>query len=54
MRRVAVVGAADEEGPVILSRVVGCPPDAVRCDMPVTVAWDPLPDGHQFPVWKPA
>lgn len=35
MRRVAVVGAADEEGPV-------------------SVDWDPLPDGHQLPVWKPA
>jgi uncharacterized protein len=43
-----------DEGPVLLTRIVDCPIERVCCDMKVTVAWDPLPDGHQLPVFKPA
>jgi uncharacterized OB-fold protein len=42
------------EGPVLLSNIVGIAPDDVRCDMPVEVAWEPLPDGRKLPLFQPA
>ena len=42
-----------DEGPVMLTNVVGCPPDMVRCDMAVTVGWEDLPDGRRLPVFTP-
>ena len=42
------------EGPVVLSNIVGCEPDEVRCAMPVTVTWEPLPDGRKLPMFQPA
>lgn len=48
---VALVRLAED--PVLLSRVVGCPLAAIRCDEPVTVAWEPLPDGRHLPVFTP-
>jgi hypothetical protein len=42
------------EGPVLLTHVVGCPPEAVRCDQPVRLAWEDLPDGRRLPVFTPA
>lgn len=41
------------EGPILLSTVVGCPPESVACDLPVTVDWRPLPDGRALPVFRP-
>ncbi|MEU8132011.1 Zn-ribbon domain-containing OB-fold protein [Streptodolium elevatio] len=41
------------EGPILLSTVVGCAPEAVVCDMPVVVDWRPLPDGRALPVFRP-
>jgi uncharacterized OB-fold protein len=41
------------EGPVLLTHIVDCPPDEVRCDMPVEVAWRALSDGRNLPVFKP-
>lgn len=43
-----------EEGPVLLTNIVGCAPEDVRCDMPVTVTWEALPDGRQLPLFMPA
>lgn len=42
------------EGPVLLSNIVGTDPNDVRCDMPVTVTWEPLPDGRKLPMFQPA
>lgn len=42
-----------EEGPVLLTNVTGCAPDEVRCDMPVSVTWEDLPDGRRLPVFRP-
>lgn len=42
------------EGPVLLTNIVGIPPKDVRCDMRVRVVWEPLPDGRKLPVFTPA
>jgi uncharacterized OB-fold protein len=42
-----------EEGPVLLTNVVDCGPDQVRCDMPVEISWRPLADGRNLPVFRP-
>jgi uncharacterized OB-fold protein len=41
-----------EEGVRMLTNVVGCPPDEVRCGMPVTVTWEPLSDGRRLPLFE--
>jgi uncharacterized OB-fold protein len=38
---------------VLLTNIVGCEPDAVRCDMPVSVEWEDLPDGRKLPMFTP-
>jgi uncharacterized OB-fold protein len=43
-----------EEGVRMLTNVVGCPPDEVRCGMPVTVTWETLSDGRRLPLFEPA
>jgi uncharacterized OB-fold protein len=42
------------EGPLLLTNIVGPAPGEVRCDMAVTVAWTPLSDGRNLPVFKPS
>jgi len=42
-----------EEGPVLLTNIVGCPPEDVRCDLPVRVTWEDLPDGRKLPLFEP-
>ena len=51
---VAIV--ALDEGPRLLTHLVGVDPasDADLCDAAVTVAWRPLEDGRQLPVFTPA
>jgi len=39
------------EGPIVLCGVVGCAPEAVACDLPVRLAWRPLGDGRNLPVF---
>ncbi len=41
------------EGPRLLTHVIGCAPEDVRCDMPVRIAWEPLPDGRNLPMFVP-
>ncbi len=43
-----------DEGPMLLSNITGCAPGDVRCDMPVTVTWEDLPDGRRLPLFRPA
>jgi uncharacterized OB-fold protein len=42
-----------DEGPVLLTNIVDCPPDDVRCDMRVEVSWRALSDGRNLPVFRP-
>ena len=43
-----------DEGPVMMTNITGCAPDDIRCDMPVTVVWEDLPDGRRLPMFVPA
>jgi uncharacterized protein len=38
-----------EEGPLVLSNIVGV--EQVRCDMPVRLVWEDLPDGRKLPLF---
>jgi uncharacterized OB-fold protein len=40
-----------EEGPVVLSNIVGVDPGALRCDMPLRLVWEDLPDGRKLPLF---
>lgn len=43
-----------KEGPRIVSRVTGIPPDALRVGMPVEVWFDPVTDEVTLPMFRPA
>jgi uncharacterized OB-fold protein len=45
-----------DEGPRLMSLLVDVAPDpaAVRCDMPVEVAFVDRPDGESLPVFRPS
>jgi len=43
-----------EEGPRLISNVVGIAPEQVRCDMAVRVVFDPRRDGVKVPQFIPA
>lgn len=42
------------EGPVLLTNIVGCDPDDVRCDLPVMLTWEAVEDGRNVPLFRPA
>ena len=42
-----------EEGPRLLTNIVGCRPDEVTCDMPVEVAWEDITEEFNLPKFKP-
>ena len=42
-----------EEGPVMLSNIVGGPPDGISCGMRVQVTWEELADGRRLPLFTP-
>jgi hypothetical protein len=42
-----------DEGPVLLTNIVGCDPSDVRCDQQVRVEWEPLSDGRMLPMFTP-
>ena len=48
---VAVIELA--EGPRMLSNVVGVPPEAIICDMPVEIVFDDVAEGVTLPKFKP-
>jgi uncharacterized OB-fold protein len=48
---VAVI--ALDEGPRIISNVVGIPPDDVRCELPVQVTFEEVRDGYLIPKFVP-
>lgn len=39
------------EGPVTLGNIIDVPHDDLRCDLPVAVTWEELPDGRKLPIW---
>jgi len=41
-----------EEGPFLLSNIVGCKPADVRCDMPVEVTWEDITEEFSLPKFK--
>ena len=43
-----------EEGPRLISNVVGIAPENVRCDMPVSVVFEELRDGIRIPKFTPS
>lgn len=42
-----------DEGVRMLSNVVGCDPDALRCDMPVEVVFERIDDEFTLPKFRP-
>ena len=48
---VAVV--ALDEGPHLLTNIVDCRPDKVKCDMPVEVIWEDVDEGIALPKFRP-
>ena len=42
-----------EEGPRLMTNVVGCDPHAVIVGMPVQVTWEQLSDGRNLPLFEP-
>jgi uncharacterized OB-fold protein len=42
-----------DDGVRLLTNVVDCDPESVTVGMPVTVRWEPLPDGRQLPLFAP-
>jgi len=42
-----------EEGPHLLTNIVGCKPDEVRCDMPVEVTWEDITEEFSLPQFRP-
>jgi len=43
-----------DEGPRMLSNVIGCKPEEVRCDMPVAVTFEDITDEASLPRFQPA
>ena len=42
-----------EEGVRMLTNIVRCPPEEVRCGMAVCLTWEVLSDGRQLPLFQP-
>ena len=42
-----------EEGPRLLTNIVGCQPDEVTCEMPVEVTWEDITPEFSLPKFKP-
>ena len=43
-----------EEGPVMLTRIVGADDAALACELPVELRWEPLEGGRHLPVFAPS
>jgi uncharacterized OB-fold protein len=42
-----------EEGPRLVTNIVGCQPDEVKCEMPVEVRWDDITEEFSLPKFRP-
>jgi len=43
-----------DEGPHLLSNLVGYTPDALKCDMPLLVVWEDITPDFALPKFRPA
>jgi hypothetical protein len=41
------------EGPRLLTNIIGCHPDEVRCEMSVEVTWEDITEEFSLPKFKP-
>jgi uncharacterized OB-fold protein len=41
-----------EEGPRMLTNIIGCRPEEVQCDMPVEVAWEDIEEEISLPKFR--
>ncbi|MFH1490761.1 MAG: Zn-ribbon domain-containing OB-fold protein [Pseudomonadota bacterium] len=41
-----------EEGPRMITNIIGCRPEEVRCGMPVEVAWEDIEGGISLPKFR--
>lgn len=42
-----------QEGPHLLTNIVGCQPEQVECDMPVEVVWENITEEFSLSKFKP-
>ena len=42
-----------DEGPMLLTNLVGRPPDSLACEMPVQVEWDDISEEYSLPKFRP-
>lgn len=42
-----------DEGPHLITNIVGCDPSEVHCDIPVEVVWDDITDEFSLPKFRP-
>jgi uncharacterized OB-fold protein len=42
-----------DEGPHLLTNIVGCQPEEVACDMPVQVTWEDVTEEISLPKFRP-
>lgn len=49
----AVAVVALDEGPHLLTNIIGCQPDEVTCDMPVGVVWQDVDEKTTLPKFRP-
>jgi uncharacterized OB-fold protein len=42
-----------EEGPRLITNIIGCSPDIITCDMPVEVVWEDVTKKVSLPKFKP-
>ncbi|MBI9074036.1 MAG: Zn-ribbon domain-containing OB-fold protein [Desulfatibacillum sp.] len=42
-----------DEGPMILTNIIGCPHESLACEMPVQVAWDDVSEECSLPKFLP-
>jgi len=49
-----VATVALEEGPHLLTNIVGCAPAEISCDMPVEVCWEDVTPEFCLPKFRPA
>ncbi|MFH1485001.1 MAG: Zn-ribbon domain-containing OB-fold protein [Chloroflexota bacterium] len=43
-----------DEGPRLMTNIVGCNLEEVRCDMPVEVAWEDVTEEFSLPKFRPS
>lgn len=41
-----------DEGPTVLSRIIGSDETQIGCDAPVRLEWQEIPEGFQLPVFR--